>query len=147
MVPHRLQDRVDCLGERRLQVSRVELARGKRRGEVFEPLERDRAPAGLGALLDVHLAKPGKHDESAVGQAGVSLDDPGRTEGLFYLGLDLGPRVLHKDRRVRVRLAHLLLALQQARKHRVRQDDRLQFLFDRVAVLSSEDVYFPLVHA
>mmetsp|Transcript_5287 Transcript_5287/g.15170 ORF Transcript_5287/g.15170 Transcript_5287/m.15170 type:complete len:333 (-) Transcript_5287:452-1450(-) len=144
VVPDGLQDDVDCLRQRRLQVTWVQSSR------CVVRLELCIAGVRLLAVLavDGELAKPREDDHADVRETRVPLHSAGGAEGLFDFGLDLGGAVLHEDSRGGVALRHLLLPLQKAGHHGVRQDDGLEpdLGLCRVAVLPRQHVHLPLVH-
>mmetsp|Transcript_15400 Transcript_15400/g.43069 ORF Transcript_15400/g.43069 Transcript_15400/m.43069 type:complete len:226 (+) Transcript_15400:120-797(+) len=146
VVPDRLDDGVDGLGQRCLEVPGVQ-----RTGLVvcLQLLQRAVDLVATIGLRPLHskAAKPREGDVLDVLVAGVALNLLRRAEGLLQLGLHLLLAVLHEDCRVGVALRHLLLPLQQPGHHAVRQDDRLAALgLAVVTVLAGQHVDLALVH-
>lgn len=97
----------------------------------------------LFGALDGHFAEFGEDEVLGVLEAGILFYLFFRAESFLHFGSDLLFGILHKDRRLGVRLTHFLLALLESRHHVVGQDDRLvlNLRLDQVAILPCEHIH------
>mmetsp|Transcript_8068 Transcript_8068/g.20696 ORF Transcript_8068/g.20696 Transcript_8068/m.20696 type:complete len:217 (+) Transcript_8068:143-793(+) len=145
VVPHGLQNDVDCLCEGRLEVRRVQ---GPAREVLLELLVGLVLLIATVLLLPAHFEVPEpRHDYVPhVLEARVPFTLLRRAVGLLDLGIHVALGVLHEDGGARVALGHLLLTLEQPAEHVVGEDDGFQLLLLQVAVLPREHVHLTLVH-
>ncbi|GIX64623.1 response regulator [Babesia caballi] len=147
VVTHRLQQLVQVLGQRRLQVSRMQLP--SLRTSPAEPWKqhKQRLTTVLGPPSDGDRVQHGEDDQLKVGNARVVHDFLLRAPGALDLGVDLRLGILHEDGGVGDRLGHFAALVRERGHHVVRHDDGPGAHALQLAVLARQHVDLALVEA